>query len=243
MSDDLDSVFGLDPRQERQRNERHLAASAHLLYERGDHKTAALLLDVSGLSYRWVSNYEVWDDLRNGEYVSGWIGGLQCPPFLVTRFDRDELEATRWALSLAGRRDDMSRILEVELVPVMDDPEWRARLTSAMADGPTNQARGYPLDPKHPRADRMSFRSVAELHVYQALKRAQASRPSHRTIGIAALPMFNVPTATWEPDFVVTYGGKVGVIEVDGPHHRGTDKRAAERSKDRLLEYASPGVV
>lgn len=62
--------------------------------------------------------------------------------------------------------------------------------------------------------------------MYEALKRAQESRPPADTITIVPLPSARVPGHTWEPDFLVAYRGRVGAIEVDGPHHTG--KRAAE---------------
>ena len=38
------------------------------------------------------------------------------------------------------------------------------------------------------------------------------------------------------PDFLITYRGKAGVIEVDGPHHHG--RAAADQSRDRQLSDA-----
>lgn len=42
---------------------------------------------------------------------------------------------------------------------------------------------------------------------------------------------------------MITLEGRVGVVEADGPSHRGMDKRSAERSKDRLLEDAGVALI
>lgn len=234
----------LTPEQECERNDRHLAAAAQLLYERGDLKVAALLIDVSGLRYVWERDYQLIDERGfDAGTSSGEVAHLDCEPYLVSRFGTDDLEAVRWALDYAIRRDIAQDVIDVKLIPVVNDPEWRARLSAAFASGPTNQARIAPLDPNAPKRDRMQFRSMAEVKVYDALKKRQDRRPGTQTLGIAALPMLNVPSSTWEPDLMVTLNGRVGVIEVDGPHHRGMDKRAAERSRDRLLEDAGVALI
>ena len=164
---------------------------------------------------------------------------------MLTRKSHEDQDAILWALRHAALRDDVTPIVRLSLVPIDNDVEWRSRLNAAMAEEApiTNAARIYPLDSVHPREDRMSFRSVAELRVNQALKRARSVRDPHHTIGILALPMMSVPSATWEPDLMVTLEGRVGVIEVDGPSHRGMDKRSSERSKDRLLEDAGVALI
>ena len=43
-------------------------------------------------------------------------------------------------------------------------------------------------------------------------------------------PSVRVPGHTWEPDFLVAYNKRVGVIEVDGSTHH--NRWAADKTKD-----------
>jgi hypothetical protein len=88
----------------------------------------------------------------------------------------------------------------------------------------------------------MRFRDQAERAVYRALKRAQQSLPSHESLTVlpncAALTRIG---STWEPDFVVAYKGRVGVIEVDGASHQG--RAAADQTRDRFFEDSGMAYV
>lgn len=86
------------------------------------------------------------------------------------------------------------------------------------------------------RKDRLQFDSPAEVRVYDALVRRQATLPPESTIAILPGPGARVLGRTRWPDFLVTYRGRVGMIEVDGHHHNG--RAAADRSRDSLLSDA-----
>lgn len=104
-----------------------------------------------------------------------------------------------------------------------DDPERRAK----------NQQRNITMRFTE---DGMRFESQGELNLYRVLKDVQASLPATSTIGIIAGPGMRTPERTFWPDIVVTYQGRAGVIEVDGPHHRG--RAAADHSRDRIISDA-----
>lgn len=69
--------------------------------------------------------------------------------------------------------------------------------------------------------------------MYQALKQIQESFPRENTIGIFPLAGGRLPGKTWEPNVLVTYKGRAGVLEIDGPHH--DVRRAMDLSRDHLL--------
>jgi hypothetical protein len=119
--------------------------------------------------------------------------------------------------------------------------DWRADLQRRLAVKPSNQARLVPAYVPFLYEDRMAFRSDPELSVYRAVRRAQASLPPHETIGILPNPCMRIAGNTWEPDNLVTYKNRVGVIEVDGPHHR--QRWAADNTKDNLYEDAGVAYV
>jgi hypothetical protein len=78
----------------------------------------------------------------------------------------------------------------------------------------------------------LSFTNEGELTVYRALKKIQATYPGDDTIAIFPLPGGRLPDKTWEPDVLVTYRRRAGVLEIDGPHHNG--RRAIDMSRDSL---------
>lgn len=54
-------------------------------------------------------------------------------------------------------------------------------------------------------------------------------------------PALYVAGRTWEPDFLVTFRGRVGIIEVDGASHAG--RAASDKSRDRIFEDAGVAYV
>jgi hypothetical protein len=89
--------------------------------------------------------------------------------------------------------------------------------------------------------DRLNFGSAQEVSLYKALLRRQCKLPAEATIAILPGPGTRVLGRTFWPDFVVTYRGRSGMIEVDGPHHHG--RAAADHSRDALLSDAGVGHV
>lgn len=90
-------------------------------------------------------------------------------------------------------------------------------------------------------ADGLEFRTSEERTVYLALRAYQDSYPEFEKFSISPLCPTRVPGHTWELDFLVTYKGRAGVIEVDGAVHNG--KWSSDRSRDRLLQDAGVAYV
>ncbi|MFI0900801.1 hypothetical protein [Streptomyces sp. NPDC020983] len=122
-------------------------------------------------------------------------------------------------------------------------PDWRERLRDMMSsDRPTNQARRTMPEKPQFLVDGLAFTNFGERRVYQALKHLQEKDlPAEETISIFPLPNGRVPNHTWEPDLLVTYRGRAGVIEIDGPNHRA--RRAVDTSRDHLLRDAGIAFV
>jgi hypothetical protein len=114
-------------------------------------------------------------------------------------------------------------------------PNWRDQLRGVGGPRLTNHARKVRFEAKHPIEDDLHFTNEWEHRVYQVLKEKQAALPDDETIGIMPLCKMRVLGATREPDFLITYKGRAGVIEVDGPHHEGPKRASNDHSRTRLL--------
>lgn len=221
-----------------QRDERDLGQAAQLLHKRGQDHAAALMLDVESIDYNRQTIG--WD-------AEGWtptyriVAVLDVETFLLPRFTDERIAEIADALDTVrdhyGEGVDAVRIREV--LPVVGK-DWREQLARDLAaERPNNQGQRVRLDPARQVRDGLYLTNIEEEKVYAVLREVQASLPDNETFLIAPLPgVFVPPDHTWYPDFLITYGGRAGVIEVDGPHHRREGRRAADVSRDHLLENA-----
>ncbi|MEU9001962.1 hypothetical protein [Streptomyces sp. NPDC048551] len=200
-----------------------LGQTAWFLHEQGDVQAAALLLDVEGIEWSPGNRFGDWTDVC-----------LLVPGWLMDRFTEEVLERVRNALIPIAERHGVDA-RSVYVGPALADlgTDWKSALQSKLtSDSATNHAARV-ADPKPElRRDGFVFDSREEVRVYEALKRAQAALPADATISIFPLPLGRVGVGnTWTPDFVVMREGRAGLIEVDGPHHRG--RLAADGTRDR----------
>ncbi|MFI1950971.1 hypothetical protein ACH437_03790 [Streptomyces xinghaiensis] len=218
-------------------DEEFIGAAAVLLHQRGQSRTASLMLDVSTFRVnRQITDYEETVDYTSwNEY---WDVTLEVEPRLIVNFDSGVMGQIRSALESVGDKHGMpvGEVLVHEVIPKIG-PNWREQLVRELKGGrQTNQARRVRLEAEHPQDDLLHFTNEWEHRVYMVLKERQAVLPPDDTIGILPLPGMRVLGYTFEPDLMVTYRGRVGVIEVDGPHHKG--RASADKSRERLLRNA-----
>jgi hypothetical protein len=222
----------------------YLGAATRLLAENGDGRAAALLVDArllqaidssSQLKFRGEC---AWD---YGAEVS-YMVILGAPKFLVDRYTRAVIEKIRGALNDVGS-EKMNFYVDHLIVRSASEPvppDWRFHLLQRLGSSPVNQATiGPPME--WIVEDRCRFRSRAELRVYRAFKRARDKLSNQESLGIAPNPALVINGHVWEPDLLITYRGRVGIVEVDGPSHQG--RRGAEISKDRLLRHSGVAEV
>ncbi|MFF3208422.1 hypothetical protein [Streptomyces sp. NPDC002962] len=200
-----------------------LGQTAWFLHDQGDVHAAALLLDVEGIEWSPGNKFGDWMDARL--LVPGWLTG---------RFTEDLLARIREALLPIAERNGVEAH-SVYIGPALPDvaPDWRPALQGRLTSNTATNHAARVTDPKPElRRDGFVFDSREEVRVYEALKRAQAALPADATIAIFPLPLGRVGVGnTWTPDFLVVREGKAGLIEVDGPHHRG--RLAADGTRDR----------
>ncbi|MFH9426793.1 hypothetical protein ACH4JZ_00755 [Streptomyces sp. NPDC017615] len=206
----------------------HMAA---LTFQRGDLEDAQLLLQVRNavIEYDGQRENDLWLEFDPRNYV-GLTEEIQGRLRAVFQHVAPRLN---YDVAWLGFRETMPRI----------GPDWRTQLQNMLnGDRPNNQARRtMPAKPQYTQ-DGLAFTNTGEQRVYQALKYVQEKElPAEETISIFPLPNGRVPGHTWEPDLLVTYRGRVGVLEIDGPSHR--VRRAMDTSRDHLLRDAGVAYV
>ncbi|MFH9478058.1 hypothetical protein ACH4L7_30090 [Streptomyces anulatus] len=210
-------------------NERLLAIAAILLHQQGRTEAAGLLTDVVALCMTYKE--KDWG-------IEYYEGVLEVEPHLVPVFTDAVLAEVLVALQEAIEKDPEKAITEVRARPLLPrvSGDWRQQLKAAVGGKQSNQARRVKLQPKHPMEDGLHFSNEWEHRVYTVLKQQQAGLPDNDTFGILALAGMRVLNHTYEPDLLITYRGRAGVIEIDGPHHKG--RRSDDTSRERLLRNA-----
>ncbi|MCX5316105.1 hypothetical protein [Streptomyces sp. NBC_00154] len=213
--------------------QRVLAQTAFLMHEQGHVQAAALLADVEGVELVPGNRFGDWDDAV-----------LIVPPYLVPRFTEEIIAAIQPVFDhVAGRHGlEIGGVTAAPALPEVGD-DWRQILQQRLARGTlSNQAsrtRAREVAPTSHR-DGFVFGSNEEVLVYEALKRVQEQLPQESSIAVFPLPMGRVGTGNaWTSDFLVTAAGKVGIIEVDGPHHH--KRFAADATRDR--HWRNSGIV
>jgi hypothetical protein len=225
---------GLTPTDEKRiKADAVLGISAALLQQRGHVNIALLLLDVKQPVIEGTDDRFEPDNL--------W---LEVAPEHMDGFKTNVVEKIRDACQEVCQRRGYDIYFEGvrEILPDVG-PGWRETIRKDATGGPrpTNQARRIRSEPTRPAEDYLTFTNSGELTVYQALKLLQGTLPPDKTIGIFPLANGRIPGHTWEPDFLVTYMNRAGVLEIDGPHHNA--KRALDMTRDHLLHQAGVAFV
>ncbi|GGZ92440.1 hypothetical protein GCM10010389_33870 [Streptomyces echinoruber] len=210
-----------------------LAQTAFFMHEQGHNQAAALLADVEDVELVPGNRFGDWQDAV-----------LIVPPYLVPRFTEDVTAAIQPVFEhVAGRHGlEIGGVTAAPALPDIGD-DWRQILQEKLAKGAaSNQASRSRAKGVTPGLSREGFvfDSREEVLVYEALKRAQAALPEDSTISIFPLPMGRVGVGNaWTPDFLVTVAGRVGIIEVDGPHHQ--KRFGVDATRDR--HWRNSGIV
>jgi hypothetical protein len=186
-------------------------AAVRRALQRGDRELAALLLDATVAST---------DDLGTDGMDAVVAVDLATTPEaldLLKRYARPDEARGQSALAellnevwpagyWVGRVDVRVRLEETA-------PDWREQLRGLVEGGPSNQGRPFGTSPVLTHGG-LNYRSRAEVAIAQVLEQSE---------DILFLP--NSAAAAGkvqrEPDFLIFYKGRAGVLEVDGPTHAG----------------------
>ncbi|MGW7682262.1 hypothetical protein ACWGID_16085 [Kribbella sp. NPDC054772] len=231
-----DDLIG-DPWKDREKKESIIAdailgGAAILLLQRGERDVAGLVLDVE----KAVLEYDPED--RSQDL---W---LEVAPEDRPRFSSDVVDQIKDACVEVSRRKGYG----VEWISVRESlppvgPSWREQLREQLAGKKvSNQGRRVRVGPPRHIEDNLAFTNPGELKVYRALKHIQQKEmPTDETLSIAPLPGLRLRDHTWEPDLLIAYKGRAGIIEVDGPHHN--RRRAFDGTRDHLYRDAGAAFV
>ncbi|GII94932.1 hypothetical protein [Sinosporangium siamense] len=212
-----------------------LAQTAFYLDEQGDVEAAAVLIDAEGIDL-------LFSEENFGRTYHRAV--LNVPGWVVSRLTDDLIERIQAVVELiAARQNIYLHDLKIGAAIPSVGQGWRQSLYSRLSgERVTNHAVRTDPDPRL-RRDQFNFESLEEIRVYDSLKRAQvelSKRDQANTISIFPLPLGRVGTGSaWTPDFLIVREGRVGLIEVDGPYHRG--RAGADATRDR--HWKNSGIV
>lgn len=212
----------------RARAEKVLAVSATLLHQRGHEDIAALLAQ--------ATTYDL--EYQEEDWGKAWFEAvLDFDDQQLPRFTDEVQQRVLSAMQEVCERENfsISAVRPRVILPEVGT-DWREQLTSGGKARPSNQARKVRIGPAHPQADGLHFTNEWEWRVYAVLRERQQKLPDNDTLGILPLSAMKVRDHVFEPDLLVTYRGYAGVIEVDGPHHKG--RSSDDKSRERLLRHA-----
>lgn len=208
-----------------------MGGGAALLLLRGNRDIASLLLEVE----RVIPEYD-----RENESRDIW---LEVRPEAILRFSGATDKIRETLVEFANRKGyGIDWVGIREILPDIG-PDWREQLRERL-DGkrPTNQGRRARVDAPRHVDDGLSFTNAGELKVYRALKRIQEQDlRNDETIGIFPLAGGRVLGRTWEPDLIVTYKGRAGVLEIDGPYHN--QRRAMDVTRDHIFRDSGVAFI
>lgn len=203
-----------------------------LLVRRGDTATARLMLQVE----RWAL---VWDDEGREKDLT-----LDVDPANRQQFTEAIVDHLKELCRDVSDRFDLgvTWVVVRETLPVVG-PGWRDLLHRELhGERPTNHARRLQPAPQRWIEDNLAFTNDGELRVYRLLKHRQESvLAPEETISIFPLPNGRIAQRTWEPDFLVTYKGRAGILEIDGPHHNA--RRALDLTREHLMRDSGIAYV
>ncbi|MFJ3594020.1 hypothetical protein ACIQUY_22065 [Streptomyces sp. NPDC090231] len=212
----------------RARAEKVLAISATLLFERGHQDIAALLAQADDFTL----------DFQEEDWGKAWYGMiLDFKGPLLDRFTEEVSERTLAVAQEVAEREayGINSIRARSVLPEVS-ANWRQLASAAGGARPSNHARKVRVGPAHPQADGLHFTNEWEWRVYDMLRSRQQTLPDNDTLGIVPLGAMKVRDHVFEPDLLITYRGYAGVIEIDGPHHKG--RSSDDKSRERLLRNA-----
>jgi hypothetical protein len=202
--------------------------------EDGDTQIWALMLDATDITLQ--RNPDNWLELSHVV--------VHIEPHAHERIAADTALCDKIRDRLAGllrSHGSVPVVIDIERRLPLISETWRTDQESRLrSEGLTNQARAVRSDASYPREDGLSFRSQQEVTVYRTLRQLQTRAPDELKFAVFPLPAGRIPAGNiWEPDFLITVNKRAGLIEVDGPHHRG--RLANDVTRDRL--WFSSGIA
>lgn len=209
-----------------------LALTSQVLVQRGQRAEADAML-------RIVQTVPEWYDSYNEELVRIWAEYEPGSGEPLVLHDDAISSVFREVVLRKGYEEShgLSHLAFRETLPEVGFG-WLEQLAEALhGKKRTNQARIVRESNPRWAEDGLYFTNPGELQVYRALKKMQEEDfPREETIAIFPLARGRIPGNTREPDFIVTYRGRTGVLELDSHYHNG--RRSHDTSSEHLYQDA-----
>jgi hypothetical protein len=207
-----------------------LTYTSQILIRRDLKDAAKAMLQIVKTELEWFYDY-------NEELGRIW---LEFEPESAEIFKRHKKVIADVALEVSQRKEfDVAHIDFREALPEIT-VGWRQQIVEVLqGQRRTNQARVLREQGSRWIEDGLYFTNPGELHVYRKLKYLQEEKFSKEdTFSIFPLARCRIPGHTREPDFLITYKGRTGILEIDGPHHNA--RRSHDTSSEHL--YRDAGI-
>jgi hypothetical protein len=221
-----------------------LGQTHHLLGQSGDVMSQSL---IAGASLALRRDGGIYHPIPGDNWSSATYEAVLTVTAKAAAQFTPNVESRVWrALELVlahHGRDDVIGLVIAQAVAAMPvvSADWRIHAADAV-QRPTNQARRERAGDGYPSKDGLTFSSQAELAVYDILVELQREFPVRNAFAVLPLPGTKLrDTTVRAPDFVVIGNGRAAVIEVDGPHHSGRNRRADDADRD--LHWRRCGVA
>jgi hypothetical protein len=205
-------------------SEGYLYAAVRVALSRGHSEIAAMLLECD------IEETEFEPDYANSPET--YTIDLWCPPEYLDKLAPlavDQVGGDSYLLTLFQQvrpKVGWLRLVFVSAKQEHPEDDWREQLRQTIEGKATNQ--GRPLgNSKIVMHSGLNFRSQSEVAIAKAFDQSDH------------VLYFPDSAAVWhgivkEPDFLVFYQGKVGILEVDGPTHTG--RAAEDNTRDSFFQ-------
>ena len=208
-------------------DERLLASAVHFLVDGQEEDAASVLLSCSLSVWESGDTWYVGDETYSAVHIK--LVGPRAAYEILRKEDHPITKAIRRALEAVLPEGMYIKHFTVHAEVIEIDADWRSELLEiARGRGVHNQAAAA----KKVRVwKNLRFRSQSEVRIAQALDRA----------GVLFLPNCKVRLGTpskrqnREPDFLVCYEGKWGILEVDGEPFHPSTRTVEDHKRDRLF--------
>lgn len=200
----------------------HSTAIRYLL-DRNHRVAAAILLNAD---LRLEMSTDHW--MAGDRALDGWHVYLILPLQIRDKIDENQQKLIEEALGEAFGSDDYLRELHIEMPKASAGPRWRESYWRQLEGKDiTNQARLIANPPFT--YNSMGFRSKTEVRICQALEQSGAL--------LFPLPLADYKGDKKEPDFLVSFKGKWGILEVAGKPYHPPSRAAEDHERARWFEH------
>ena len=206
------------------------ATAAQILFDEGQFDALVLLLECEFNLLPGYSADCAFQLALTGPYLM--VRDYLRREFDPTAKEQMIMEQIQRAVSLCLPHDCIVDNIYFVVKPATPDKNWREELMAAISGGDVhNQATSFKSEIEIKVWEGLRYRSQSEVKIAQALDRA----------GVMFFPNCRARVGasnnrlTREPDFLICYKGKWGILEVDGDAYHPPERAYQDHARNRLF--------